>query len=140
MLIALRLVSVAYVAVIAVTAFTFFLVQPPWPEPAAEYYAWFTSQPRSSLLKPLPYVGLSLMALSWLSAIALMLNQRWARWPFAGVIAAVLALNIVAVAGDQLPQIISVVDSALNEASSVLAGLLLGLSFYPEKPGSESKS
>lgn len=128
-MIPLRFATAAFMIVVA-TSITLLFVTPVWPQAAFDYYEWGLAQPTSDYLQVVSFIVLCLAAVAWVSAAALFFGKLWARWPFAAATAIALLLTATKIPAGALPLLVSPHEVALAEASSLLAGFIIAISFF----------
>ena len=132
----LRLSCFLYVAAMIVASLLI-IFPSTLPNQATEYSHWFAIEARSTTPFILPGVGSAATIITWLSAFAMLFNQRWARWPFAVATAVALLDGLVVGIYNSPPPILDPpICLAMDEITSVLAGMVLVLAFYNVRPPS----
>ena len=84
-LVAYALLAIGIAVEVLVTGFG------PLPEPALAYLAWWSQQPQSDLERALGWIGTFALAISVISALAMINYARWARPLFAACIVVMIA-------------------------------------------------
>jgi hypothetical protein len=109
-------------------------LQPNYPAQVASYQDWWLQQPLSRSAMVGMWIGYAGATLATISAIALAFLQRWARFLFLLGIAGLLLSEYLI----DLPLLLPGILALWNSLMSILAGLILALSYSlslgPAKP------
>lgn len=126
---ALRLLSVAYIILFAITILEIFVFQRVWPAAAVTYDQWWKAQPQNFVAAWSSYLGLAFLPPVLVGVGALALGKLWGRWPFAVSLGGAVLCSVAFAAANHIPQINSPAEYVLNDLTSALGGIIVALSF-----------
>lgn len=125
LLLALRFAACAFLVSQIVYVLLVMYLQPNYPAQVVSYQRWWLQQPLSTSAMVGTWIGYSGLALTTISAIALALFQRWARFLFLlGMAAQLLSECLI-----DLPVLLPGILAFCNSIMGILAGLVLALSY-----------
>ena len=127
-----RVLVLIFIVLLATILLDAFVLIQEYPESALAYLEWFYAFPRTPLETILPYIGLGMIGVTMISTVGMMFFVNIARHAFS--ISIVILIIIDSVLGISLgvPQMFSVITLTTNGLSSLIAGLIIALSYWSE--------
>lgn len=129
--VALRISCLTYVILVSVSILLV-LFPLSLPPEANSYTNWYLLQmhiSRTPFTLVLAWAVMVMTAISGISAIVTIINQRWGRWPFLVSLASLILIGLVIVFTKSPPMLIIPIDAELDSVLNVVAGIIVVLSF-----------